>query len=300
MKSTKKMTFSKWTLLLVVPFFLGSCVSSKKFDALQTKLDDTEMMLKSKLLQLSKCEEDLAMKEKKCKEDLQNAKSSKESLAAELNKELDFYKRNNETLLNHLSDLSNLNKTEALNLRKTLEELSEQRKHIKSLNEGMRKRDSVSLALVTNLKRSLGDINDDDVNIEVRKGVVYISISDKLLFRSGSAKISSNAQAVLGKVAKVLNDHKDIDIMVEGHTDNVPMNKGCIQDNWDLSVQRAAEVVRTLQKKHNVAPERMTAAGRSEYMPKASNDSADGRKRNRRTEIVITPKLNQYFNLLKS
>ena len=150
-----------------------------------------------------------------------------------------------------------------------------------------------------NLKRSLDNINDEDINIEVIKGVVYVSISDKMLFKSGSATINTTTESVLGKIAKVVNDHKELDILVEGHTDNVPISNSCMSDNWDLSVKRATSVVRVLQKKYNVDPNRMTAGGRSEYAPKDSNESKTGLSTNRRTEIIITPKLDQFFELME-
>jgi chemotaxis protein MotB len=148
------------------------------------------------------------------------------------------------------------------------------------------------------LKRSLADINDEDVTVEVKKGVVYISISDKMLFQSGSAMINPKAEVVLEKVSRVVNDHKELDILVEGHTDNVPIATGCITDNWDLSAKRATSVVRLLQSKFGISPERMTAGGRSEYVPKLPNTSDAGRKVNRRTEIIVLPKLDQFFQML--
>jgi chemotaxis protein MotB len=151
-----------------------------------------------------------------------------------------------------------------------------------------------------NLKRSLVDINDDDVQIEVKKGVVYISLSDKMLYKSGSAEINPKAHAVLGKIAKILNDRKELDILVEGHTDNVPISTTLYADNWDLSAKRATSVVRVLQWKYNVDPERMTAGGRSEYVSKAVNSTAQGRQLNRRTEIILLPQLDQFFKLLQS
>ncbi|MEO1715010.1 MAG: flagellar motor protein MotB, partial [Bacteroidota bacterium] len=179
-----------------------------------------------------------------------------------------------------------------------LEAISDQNKYIQGLNASIQQKDSLNLALVMNLKRSLADVNDEDVTVEVKKGVVYISLSDKMLFRSGSSTISSKADDVLSKIAQVVNDHSDFDILVEGHTDNVPISSGCVKDNWDLSVDRATAVVRALQTKYNVDPARMTAGGRSEYVPKADNESLEGRSSNRRTEIIVLPKLDQFFELL--
>ena len=202
-------------------------------------------------------------------------------------------------MLDRLSDLSVLSQSGAENIKKSLEALNEQNKYIKDLTGRMQAKDSMNLALVMNLKRSLNDVNDEDVTVEVKKGVVYISLSDKMLFKSGSYDIQTKAETVLGKIAKVVNDHNDPDILVEGHTDNVPINTACLKDNWDLSAMRATAVVRSLQRKYGVAPERMTAGGRSEYVPKANNATADGKSLNRRTEIVILPKLDQFFQLLE-
>jgi chemotaxis protein MotB len=207
-------------------------------------------------------------------------------------------KKTNTNLLDRLSDLSVINKSGAESIRKSLDALNEQGKYIKDLNSSIQKKDSVNLSLVMNLKRSLADINDEDVSIEVKKGVVYISISDKLMFASGSARVNTKAEAVLAKVAKVVNDHKGLDILVEGHTDAVPISTPEFKDNWDLSAMRATSVVRLLQTKFGVDPERMTAGGRGEFEPQTANDSRAGRKQNRRTEIIVTPKLDQFFDLL--
>jgi chemotaxis protein MotB len=151
---------------------------------------------------------------------------------------------------------------------------------------------------VTSLKGVLGNIADEDIEINVEKGVVYVSISDKLLFRSGSFSVNKAAKDVLGKVAKVINDKPELEFMVEGHTDNVPIKVEGTQDNWDLSVRRATAIVRILQNDFGVAPERMTAAGRGEYIPVADNDSSAGRAKNRRTRIVVLPKLDQFYDLI--
>ena len=151
-----------------------------------------------------------------------------------------------------------------------------------------------------NLKRSLSNINDEDILVEVRGGFVHVSISDKLLFKSGSSSISENAEIVLAKIAEIINDHDDLEVMVEGHTDDVPINNNCLEDNWDLSVKRATAVVRILEIDHYVTPSRLTAAGRSSFVPKADNDSSVGRSTNRRTEIVLSPKLDQFFKLLET
>jgi chemotaxis protein MotB len=216
-----------------------------------------------------------------------------------LEKQIDYFKSTNTNLLDRLSDLSVVSKTGAESIKQSLEALNEQNRYIKDLTSSMQRKDSLNLVLVMNLKRALDDFDDDDINIEVKKGVVYVSISDRMLFKSGSYKISSRAEDVIGKIAKIINDHNELDILVEGHTDNVPIATDCISDNWDLSVKRATSIVRLMQTKFGVEPERMTAGGRAEYIPKSTNQTTEGRAINRRTEIVILPKLDQFFELLE-
>ena len=212
---------------------------------------------------------------------------------------MEYFKSTNTDLLARLSDLSVVSKSGAESIKKSLEALNEQNKYIKDLTSSIQRKDSINLVLVMNLKRSLDNFEDEDINIEVKKGVVYVSISDKMLFRSGSYNISSRAEEVIGKIAKIINDHKELDILVEGHTDNVPISTECMVDNWDLSVKRATSIVRLMQTKFSVQPIRMTAGGRSEYLPKTTNATTEGRAVNRRTEIIILPKLDQFFELLE-
>lgn len=217
-----------------------------------------------------------------------------------LQNQIDNLEQTNGGLLDRMADLSVISKTGAESINESLKSLSQQYGFIQNLTTKMQSKDSVNLALVMNLKRSLMDVDDEDVFVEVRGGLVHVSISDKLLFSSGSDKINSKAEQVLGKIATVINDHEQLDVMIEGHTDNVPINNSCMEDNWDLSVKRATAVVRNLAEDHFVDPLRMTASGRSEYDPKADNESEFGRSKNRRTEIVITPKLDQFFKLLEA
>ncbi len=218
----------------------------------------------------------------------------------DLKEEVAYLKEANNNQMNLMEDLSIVSKTGAESIKKSLENMTEQYGQIKDLTTRIQTKDSLNLALVMNLKRSLSDVNDEDVQIEIRGGKVHISISDKMLFKSGSSSLSSEAQNVLDKIATVLNDHDQLDVLVEGHTDNVPMNNGCIKDNWDLSVKRATAVVRSLQDDYYVNPERLIAAGRSEYMPKEDNSTEEGRSINRRIEVVIMPQLDQFFQLLGS
>ncbi len=172
--------------------------------------------------------------------------------------------------------------------------------YIQNIQRQMSYKDSLNMALVINLKGAIGNLEDGDINIKVDKGVVYVDISDKLLFKTGSYEITDRANEVLGKVAMVLKNQPDLEFMVEGHTDAIPFNgSGIISDNWDLSAMRATTVVRLLQKKHGLDPARMVAAGRAEYRPVADNATKEGRAANRRTRIVVLPQLDQFFKLLE-
>ncbi len=282
---------------------LTSCVSKKKFQGLEGDLKDQKMLYSQLTEMLEKARKSTGDCERLrtgAEADIRSRDAqiaAKDSKMKDLEGQIDFLRRNNDKLLNQMSDLNIVNKAGAESIRKSLDQMSDQSKYIKGLTSKIQSKDSTNLALVMNLKRSLGNINDEDISVEVKKGVVYVSLSDKLLFKSGSADINVAAESVLEKVAKVVNDHKELDILVEGHTDNVPISNVSVADNWDLSAKRATSVVRLLQKKFAVAPSRMTAGGRGEFSPKTTNDSASGKQANRRTEIIITPRLDQFFEL---
>ncbi len=295
----------KYVFLLLAVGLLSSCVSKKKLTQEQSLKNDLQVQYDKIKMELSGCERnnaDLQAELSRTKTDLANKE-------IDLQKERDRYKilqdqiahlqSTNTNLLDRLSDMSVVSKAGAENIKKSLEAISDQSRYIQGLTSSIQRKDSLNLALVMNLKRSLANIADEDVTVEVKKGVVYISLSDKMLFKSGSAEINPAAETVLGKIASVVNDHKELDILVEGHTDNVPINTSCVSDNWDLSVKRATSVVRLLQKKYNVKPERMTAGGRGEFVPKTTNETTPGRSLNRRTEIIILPKLDQFFQLME-
>lgn len=245
------------------------------------------------LISFSSCNKDKV-------KNLENQLMLKDQELTQMHQQVEYLQKTNGSLLDRMADLSIVSVAGAESIQHSLESLSNQYDFIQDLTTKIHSKDSLNLALVLNLKRSLLDINDEDVQIEVRGGMVHVSISDKLLFQSGSSKISSKANDVLGKIAAVLNDHNELDVIVEGHTDDVPISNSCVADNWDLSVKRATSVVRILETEHYVDPQRLTAAGRSEYIPKAGNDSSSGRGLNRRTEIVITPKMDQFFKLLET
>jgi chemotaxis protein MotB len=289
------------SVMTLCVLLMASCVSKKKFAALE---EDSRSRISQMEASLNDCNNNVSGLEgqvstletrlAQANTDLDNANNKN----ADLQDQVDFLKENNTNLLDRLSDLSVVSKAGAESIKASLETMNRQNAYIQDLNTSIRQKDSLNLALVMKLKRSLADINDQDIQIEVKKGVVYVSLSDKLLFKSGSAVITQRADEVLGKIASVVNDHSDFDILVEGHTDNVPISNDCVTDNWDLSVKRATSVVRTLQTKYDVSPARMTAGGRGEFVPKASNEDASGRSENRRTEILIMPKLEEFFDLL--
>jgi chemotaxis protein MotB len=282
-------------LFIAAPVLLFSCVSSRKFKATKAEYDQLQVRYKT---DLGSCND--------AKTELDRQKSSLESDNANLNKRLadkdkqiDFLKENSTTALNQLQSLSVVTSAQAESIKKSLDNLGAKDAYIQNLQETLARKDSLNMALVMNLKGAIGNLQDDDINIKVDKDVVYIDISDKLLFKSGKYQVTEKAKKVLGKVAAVLKNQPDIEFMVEGNTDNVPYRDGVLLDNWDLSVKRATSVVRILQNQYGLDPAKMTAAGRSEYHPLMDNSTAKDRAVNRRTRIVILPQLDQFFKLLE-
>ena len=293
------MKYKLVAVTMLSTFFLFSCVSSKKFKKSQS--DYAELQTKHTALQgdLTKCNDDKAELGRQ-KTALENDKTNLNNQIADLNKQIDFLKQTNTTVLKQMEDLSVVSSAQADNIRKSLENIGAKDLYIQDLQASMARKDSLNLALVMNLKGAVGSMDDQDINIKVDKGVVYIDISDKLLFKSGKYEITSQAKTVLGKVAAVLKNQPDIEFMVEGHTDNVAYRSGVLIDNWDLSVKRATSVVRILQKEYGLDPKKMSAAGRGEYNPVVQNSSAENKAANRRTRIVILPQLDQFFQLLET
>lgn len=275
---------------------LFSCVSTKKFKEMQAK---DQARFDSLSAEYAKLQGNL----KTCNDataDLTKQKAGLQGQVDELNKQIAFLKENNTQALKSLEDMSVISGAQAESIKKSLDNIGSKDAYIRDLQSAMAHKDSLNMALVMNLKGAIGDASDSDVNIKVDKGVVFIDISDKLLFKSGSYTVTKGAKGVLGKVAAVLKNQPDVEFMVEGHTDNkVLKGSGGLQDNWDLSCKRATSVVRILAKDYGLAPAKMTAAGRSEYVPLMSNDTKEGRAVNRRTRIVILPLLDQFFNLLE-
>jgi chemotaxis protein MotB len=264
--------------------FLTSCVTNKKYAELEGKQKTTQDLLNTATVKLNDCLSE--------RSGLSAENNALKSQVASLN-------ATNGELINQIGDFTDLTIKGASNLEKSLESMKEKDLTINKLRDAITRRDSVNLALVQSLKGVLGDMNDTDIEINVEKGVVFVSISDKLLFKSGSINVSGKAKEVLGKIAMVVNNKPDFEFLVEGHTDSKTISTNCIKDNWDLSVLRATTVVRILQDDFGVSPARMTAGGRSQYVPKSANDTAEGRAKNRRTRIVILPKLDQFYTMIE-
>ena len=230
--------------------------------------------------------------------------NSRESLAAanarinSLSDQLKSCQNNNDALAKSLEQSLNNANSSSVNVAKLVDQINESNQYIRHLIEVKSKSDSLNLVLTNNLTRSLSKEDMKDVDIQVQKGVVYISLSDNMLYRSGSYQISAAADATLAKIAKIIKDYQDYDVLIEGNTDNVPISQTTIRNNWDLSCLRASSVVQALQTKFGVDPKRLTAGGRGEYNPVADNGTAAGKTKNRRTQIIITPKLDQFMELI--
>ncbi|MFM2228996.1 MAG: hypothetical protein RL607_254 [Bacteroidota bacterium] len=267
----------KALLISFAALSLASCGAKKKIAELEQKNKECQDLLNSTTMKLNMC------------------LTEKEALS----QQNEYLKKNNSDLINSSKELTVLTTKGAENLERSLESLKEKDLKISRLQDAITKKDSVTLALVTSLKKNVG-LDDQDVNISVDKGVVFINISDKMLFKSGSYVVTDKAKIVLEKVAKVINDKPDFECMVEGHTDNVPFTGNAILlDNWDLSVKRATAIVRVLTKDLGVNPKQIIAAGRSEYIPLVDNKTAENRATNRRTRIVILPKIDQFYDMIE-
>jgi chemotaxis protein MotB len=263
-------------MLSLVAITLTSCGSKKKIAALEAKNKEIQDLLNTATVKLNQC------------------LTEKDAVA----NQLDFLKKNNSDLINTVGNITTLSSKGAQNLEKSLESLKEKDLKITRLQDALTRKDSVTLALVTSIKRAVG-VNDPDIDVSVEKGVVYISIADKLLFKSGSYNVTDRAKEILGKVAKIVQDKPDFECMVEGHTDNVPIKNTVLIDNWDLSVKRATSIVRILQNDFGIDPKRLVASGRSEFIPLGENTTPEGRARNRRTRILVLPKIDQFYDMIE-
>ena len=255
---------------------MSSCVTNKKYAELQDNYQST----KESLVECNA-----------------NGKSM-EAMNKDLKQQNSDLKQGMASLKESLDQAMNNNAQGNVNISKLVDEINASNKYIKELVAAKSKSDSLNLVLTTNLTRSLDASELKDVDVKVLKGVVYISLNDNMLYKSGSYEISPSAMDILSKIAKIIKDYKDYDVLVEGNTDNVPISRTNIRNNWDLSALRASSVVQALQDDFGINPSRLSAAGRGEYNPVATNETADGRAKNRRTQIIITPNLDQFMDLI--
>lgn len=266
-------------IVIALSFFmlLTSCVSKKQYASLEAKNKEIQDLLNTCTVKLNSCLEE------------------KSGLTARV----EGLKEHNQTLITTSKDMTILTTKGAQTIETALESIKEKDLKISRMQDALTKKDSVTLAVVTSLKAAVG-LSDPDIEINVEKGVVFIQIADKLLFKSGSYEVNDRAKAVLAKVAKVINDKPDFECMVEGNTDNVPyIGNGILLDNWDLSVKRSTSIIRVLANDLKVNPAQLIAAGRSSYVPLVSNDSAENRAKNRRTRIVVLPKIDQFYEMVE-
>ncbi len=271
-------------ILSLATLTITSCGTKKKIAALEAKNKSVQDLLNSATVKLNDCLSE--------KEALLQQKNT-------LSEQNDYLKKNNSDLINNVGNMTTLSTKGAQNIEKALETIKEKDLKISRMQDALTKKDSVTLALVTSLKSSVG-ISDPDIEINVEKGVVFISIADKLLFKSGSYIVSDRAKAVLAKVAKVVNDKPTFECMVEGHTDNVPFTGNAILiDNWDLSVKRSTAIIRVLTNELGVRPSQLIAAGRAEFIPLVDNNTSDNRATNRRTRIVVLPKIDEFYEMIE-
>jgi chemotaxis protein MotB len=291
--------WKQFSVCLFSGCLLVSCVSSKKYKNIQDDYSSLSNKYNQLQTDLKRCEDD-KLKLNNNLSSLQSNNEYQKSQIKTLNDQVEYLKTNTTQMLGNLKDLSVISDKQAESVTKSLEKLSERDNYIKDLQGSLARKDSLNLILVMNLKGAFSDISDNDIDVKVDKGVVFISISDKLLFATGKYDLSSSAKKVLGKVAQVLNNQPNLEFLVEGHTDNVPISGGLIKDNWDLSALRATSIARVLQNDYKIDPKRMTAGGRAEFVPVEDNSTAAGRAANRRTRIVVLPQLDQFYQLLES
>jgi len=286
---------------LVFGLSFTSCVSKKKFSSLQLELDAANKDigrvgedLNRMLAKLDQCE-----KEKSLLKGDQKELTLRNEQITDLKAQIADLKKQRDTQVTQVGDLTVLSQSANDNIKETLKQLEGKDKYIQMVQAARTKADSINLALAINLKGVLSQgIEDNDIDVKVDKTVVFVNLSDKMLYQSGSSRLTARANEVLGKVAEIIKSRPDLEVMVEGYTDNIPISNDCLKDNWDLSVQRATAVVRLLQDSHGIDPNRLIAAGRGEYNTLADNSSVEGRSTNRRTRIIILPKLDQFYDLL--
>jgi len=270
-------------IALIAAVLTQGCVSNKKFNELQSNFN-----------QLKEKNHELNQKYQSSQQELSGSSSRVKSLEEQIAAE----RSNVAALQEALNNCLNNSKQGNVNISKLVDEINASNKYIQHLVNVKNTSDSLNMVLTNNLTRSLSRDEMSDVDVKVLKGVVYISLSDNMLYKSGSYEISDKAGATLSKIAKIIKDYQNYDVLIEGNTDNVPISQVNIRNNWDLSALRASSVVQSLQNNYGVDPKRLTAGGRGEYNPVAGNDDEVGKAKNRRTQIIITPKLDQFMELI--
>ncbi len=278
------MKHSFWLLILTASIIFTGCVSKKQFTSLETEHNELKKNYQDSQLQLAESRTRVTSLEERLAEAQRN---NAELRAA--------YTEMQNSLNKSLSQNSQGN----VNIAKLVDEINASNRFIQHLVQAKNRSDSLNLVMINNLTRSLTRDEMKDLDIKVLKGVVYISLDDNMLYRSGSYEISDRAGEILSKISKIILDYKDYDVLIEGNTDTDPISRPNIRNNWDLSTLRASSVVQALQNNYGVDPKRLTAAGRGEYNPIASNSTPEGKSRNRRTQIIITPKLDQFMDLIE-
>lgn len=280
---------------LLIGFTFTSCVSKKKYTALESEL----AAAKADLDRRGELINDYKNKLVACEQERDRTASLKDSQIDDLRGQIADLRKVRDTQLEQVGGLTVLSQAANENINRTLAQLEQRDQYINRLNAAKNKADSLNLALAFNLTSVLKDgLDDTDVDVQIDKTVVLINLSDKMLYSTGSYRISPRAYSVLEKVASIIKTRPDLEVMVEGYTDDRSINTACIEDNWDLSVKRATSVVRTLQTRFGVDPNKLIAAGRGEYNTLATNATPEGRSINRRTRIILMPKLDQFYDLL--
>ena len=281
--------------LIICSSFLLSCVSTGKYKAMQQQAQQNDSLYIWSQRTLKACQD--------ANNDLNKQKVTLQDQANDMRLEMNATKENNTQLRKQLQDLSALSSAQAESLKKSFDNMGARDSYLQDLRSALAHRDSMNLAVIMELKAILGGFSEQDVSIKLEKGVVYVDLSDTLLFNndSNSCTLNDKAKSVLGRLGRVLNDHSSVEFMVEGHTDSIsyPLDSLTLQDHWDISVKRATALVKVLQNEYNISPIRMTAAGRSEYVTVAANDTPEGRAANRRTRIIILPQLDQLLKVLE-
>lgn len=269
--------------LLLVALAMSSCVSKKEMEALRSENNSLKQLNEDTRVKLAECNA--------------TTKSLQDRVAGEQQRVADL-RADYQKLQGSLDKSLQQNSQGNVNISKLVDEINASNRFIKQLVDAKTKSDSLNIALTNKLTRSLDRDELQEVDVKVLKGVVYISLADNMLYKSGNYEINERAGETLSKIAKIIKDYKEYDVLVEGNTDPVPISRTNIRNNWDLSCLRASSVVQSLQNDYGVDPKRLTAAGRGEYNPVTTNDTEVGKQRNRRTQIIITPKLDQFMDLI--